>query len=216
MASIHKAAGTKYKVCWREASGRQRSRTCPDLKTARRLEREIERERSLGRDWRPSDGAEAADLTVMCQAFLVDRARVLAAATLEQRHVALTLFLRYLRTVQPRGRLWPDLLSRQHLAGFYDYMRTERRNSVLSAVQRVKMLHGLWRWLGDHDECGDQVGSPRMIDLPDARPELAPNLLQLYHCVPPRPPSCGGASAAKCSNCPALPQGSSLAPLKPG
>lgn len=175
MASIHKGRNGKYRVCWREADGSQRSRTCPNRSTAKELKVEVERSIALGQAWGPGPAADAPTLTEMCQAFLNDRARVLAASTLNGRRCALTVFLRFLRTVEPTGPLSPALLTRERLAGFYDYLRGERRNTELSAVQRVKMIQGLWRWLEDHDDFRLHVGRARMIDLPDARPELRPH-----------------------------------------
>ena len=171
MASIAKRAG-KWTVRWYDSAGREHRRVCPDATTAKRLKREVEQARALGEDWRPRDDAAAPGLQVIAQAFLDDRARVLAPATIVQRKVAFELFLRYLRTRYPRALLSADLLTRAELAGFYTFLTEVRDNTQLSASQRVKMIGYMWSWAADHDEFGELVGRPRRIDLPDAGPVL--------------------------------------------
>ena len=171
MASIAEKNG-RWTVRWRDQSGAERRRTCPNKTTARALQKEVEETLALGRDWQPRDGAPAPDLQVIFQAFLDDRARVLRPATVVQRHVALQLFLRHLRAKRPRGRLESDLLTRAELGEFFTFMRTVRENTELSAAQRVRMVYYAWEWAFDHDTFGAHVGRPRMIDLPDASPVL--------------------------------------------
>ena len=171
MANIEKR-GRRYTVRWRDGAGEQHRRTCPDLRTAKRVQREVEQARALGDDWRPRDESTTPDLEMIFQAYLDDRARLLRAATLQQQYIGLRLFLEFLRRRRARGRLLPDLLSQASLAGFYTYMREERQNTELSASQRVRMVHRAWRWAYDAEPFEDVVPRPRLIDLPDAGPEL--------------------------------------------
>lgn len=171
VAYIQKKDG-KHTVCWRDSARRGHRRDCPDLATARRLKLEIEQTQALGRDWEPRDDAAAPGLQAIAQAFLEDRARVLAPATIVQRKVGLELFLRYLRGRYPRRGLGVDLLTRSELAGFFTFLTDVRDNTPLSASQRVKMISSFWEWAADHDDYAHVVGRPRRIDLPDASPEL--------------------------------------------
>ncbi|MBU0550957.1 site-specific integrase [Myxococcota bacterium] len=175
MASIEKR-GDKYAVRWRDAAGKNCRRTCPNLTTARALKREVEEDLALGAaTWRPRAQAEAADLSVIFQAYLEDRARVLAPMTMRNVFSMLQVFLAYLREhVAPHGRLTPDLLSRANLSSFYQYAREVRGNQAASAAMKVRCVETAWRWAFDSDEFDQVTPRPKTLALPGLPPPKAP------------------------------------------
>lgn len=170
MASITKR-GKVYRVLWREQSGAQRSRTCPDLTTARELQREVERALALGRDWQVQPPREDTRLSVVVEAFLRDKARSKRPATVINLGRALDRFFVFL---EERGIHEPtvDVLSRAILGEFYDWSPA----SVATRRNYVSAVTLAWRWAFNTDEYGDVTPRPRTLDLPvpASTPTVAP------------------------------------------
>lgn len=163
MASIEKR-GRRYRVRWRDG-GVWQSQRCPDLATARRVRREVERAQALGERWRPRDDGAIPSLADMMAAYLEDERRRLAPTTLRSKHEACELFLRHLRTGRPRGRLTPDLLTRDALAAWWSAM-TAAGLAVGTANLRIVHLRTFWAWAWDSETLGELVPRPRRVALP--------------------------------------------------
>lgn len=171
MASIQQRDG-KFCVRWRDAAGKSRRRTCQTRKAAETLAREIAYEKDRGREWAPVKPVEARpDLVTVAQAYLDDRARLMAVNTMKARRSALGIFLDYM---DAEYSLDPQALTRDALTSFHGYVIHERGNSVLTANTRTIIARAFWEWAWDHDTFGDHFPRPRKIDLPDARAMLEP------------------------------------------
>jgi integrase len=174
MASIQKR-GSGYRVRWIDHEGTHRSRHAPNVKTAKRLKREIEEATALGVAWRPGTDAASPTLNLLAEAYLDDRERTLKPSSLEQVRIALDLFLRMLAASSRSKRLGVDLLSRQQLADYFKHLTRERKCSKSTASTRIRMVHRWWSWAWDHEEHGEWIARPRELDLPrSSGPRLAP------------------------------------------
>jgi site-specific recombinase XerD len=192
MASVEKK-GRKYLVRWRDPDGSQRTRTCPDADTARRLRLEVERSTALGIRWEPADAhalpvllevdAEGEPAGMFADYLHARRAR-LADGT--QRHYdrALRRFAVWLEGRAPRRRrLTVDLLTRDTVeAWFGDLVRDDGDDLGISTARLyVSAVMSAWEWGYDSDTYGDVVPRPRKPDLPVApsTPAAAPTWAQM-------------------------------------
>ncbi len=173
MASIHPRK-PGYSVRWRDRAGKNRSRQCPDYATAKKLQREIEQALALGRDWTPAEAHRIPTLTKMFADVIKDRARRLKPGSIYQIEVATGLFIDSLEK-HHRGRLTPDLLTRQALGDYYDHLVQERACNPSTARERVRKIEDLWRRLYDHEKHGELTPRPRRLeDLPQDPVPLMP------------------------------------------
>jgi integrase len=174
VASVEKLGSGKWRVRWRDPDGRARSRRVSTARAAQQLQREVELARDLGRRWEPAP-LHSTGLDELLRAYLIDRKAIRAESTLGVMAAQLEVFRRFLRHEQPRGRLWPDMLSRQLLADYYAWLgrsdTTRPHIAQRSDVTRRGYLHAaqaFWRWLDNHDDYCDLV--PRAKSLAFARP----------------------------------------------
>ena len=108
---------------------------------------------------------------------MTDKARVLKPSTLKLRALALDLFVTFLQERNKARRMGLDLLSREALSGFWQWLRAgrpDRTCSPATANSYVVMVDQAWRWLWDSDEYRDDCPQPRRIELPRAGTDLAP------------------------------------------
>ena len=191
MSSIRKVTNG-WQIMYRWPKGRhgtQRGKTCPDLKTARRLRAEIDRSLALGIEPRPGDAQAPADLEVMFDEYLADRKRFRQKATVIRHGEALALFVTFLRRRRPRARLTPDLLSRKSLRDFWNFCTTAggERGALgpATANRRVQQVLCTWNWLWDSEEYGHLIDRPKTIDLPKiaAKTVVAPTWQEMDLCV---------------------------------
>ena len=196
MASRGKRSETgKHTVRWRDLRAgedgkrAQHRQTCPDAATAAQLQRQIDAAHALGREYVPAvDVASTVD--AIADAYLDDCERLLAPATIRTRRVALDLFVRWLRSKHPRGKLHLDLLSGDNIASFHGWLLKDRffRSgkggppppgpddetgiAPLSAKHYCQMVMGAWRWAYETERFGAEVPRPRKVRMPFARSEL--------------------------------------------
>jgi len=164
MASVRKR-GTRYQVRWRDSEGLERSRTCPDLKTARALKLDVEQAYAVGEDWRPRSRARPSSLSGVFQQYLNEVGRRAEDSTIEQYRIALALYLRHLRAQKPRGTLSPDLLSEETLASFFTALLAT--NNKYSAADSVRHVQRAWKWAFKKNRRFDgSVPLPEEIELP--------------------------------------------------
>jgi len=148
----------KFRGNW----GRVKAET---LKDARKLQAEIAACHARGIEWRPRlDHSLNPRLSEVCSAYLAEFELSKRSNTLKGWRQSLTLFLRYLRTVKPRGRLDPGLLSKARIVGFFRWMLKER--GVSPATARTRAIHAsmLWEWSAASEEFGEVV--PRYVRAP--------------------------------------------------
>ncbi len=185
MASIQRRRG-KLRVRWRDPDGQERARPCPDLATARRIQREVESCVAEGRRWEPRDARPLPDLEEILTAYARDRIRVLAPGTAERYARNLQIFLRWLREREgANARLTPDLLTRSLLAEFYEHLAGNgrhgraRRDSTRRKIVDVVQL--AWKWAYNDDEVGELVPPPRIIEMrrPEGAPTVAPTWAEM-------------------------------------
>ncbi len=176
MASIDDR-GDGYRVRWRDPDGQARSRQCPDLATARRVKREIEQIVAEGRRWEPRDARPLPDLREILTAYIRDKARVLASGTAERYARNLEIFLRWLQQREgARGKLFPELLTKNLLAEFYEDLAGDgrhgrpRRDSTRRKIVEVVQL--AWEWAYNEDEWSASVPRPRSIEMRREEGEL--------------------------------------------
>jgi integrase/recombinase XerD len=166
MATIEQR-GSTWRVRWRDPDGRQRSRACPDHRTAKRLALDVAGEVAEGRRWSPRDAAPVPLLVDVLDAYLTDVRRLRSAGTARVYESRLDGFL-----------LWAgedatvDALSRQLLADYYASLAPglATRRQLVAAVERA------WRWAAESDAYCDDVPRPRHLEVPapPGRPTVAP------------------------------------------
>lgn len=158
MASIQKKPDGKFAVRWRDRSGKQVWRTCPDHRTAKQLAREIEQTLALGRDWSPAepDGVVALDQLVI--AYLDYKRQQLAPRTMRKYVEYLTVFQRFLaqHTGQPRQE--PSVLTRSLLTAYYAWLRLPenglhgRGRSLATTQKVVEVVQLFWKWAYNQEQ----------------------------------------------------------------
>lgn len=196
MASIQKR-GSKYIVRWWDRSKRQHTRTCPDMRTAKTLQREIESALALGRDWQPAQSREEADITTIAAEFLANRANRLRSATLTYYGGLLDTFVAYLRAHHSADRatsLPASLLSRSVLEQYHEWLRTTpiRKGQLRTAAtirKMVEVVYTLWQW-AEASERWPGLARPRKIEVAKAPAKAvqAPTWEQMGRAVK----KCGG------------------------
>lgn len=185
MASIERRKGA-VRVRWRDPDGQQRARPCPDLATARRVQREVEACVAEGRRWEPRDARPIPGLQEILTAYIRDKARVLAPGTAERYGRNLDIFLRWLRQREgAKSRLTTDLLTRSLLAEFYEYLAGQGRHGRArqDSTRRkiVEVVELAWEWAYNDDELGEGVPQPRSIEMrrQQGAPTIAPTWAEM-------------------------------------
>jgi len=185
MASIQKRKG-RIRVRWRNPDGRERARPCPDLATAKRIQREVESCVAEGRRWEPRDSRPIPDIEEILKEYIRDKVRVLVPGTAERYARNLDMFLRWLRRREgAKTRLTTDLLSRSLLGEFYEYLAGQgrhgraRRDSTRRKIVEVVQL--AWKWAYNDDEMGASVPPPRTIEMrrQQGTPTIAPTWAEM-------------------------------------
>ena len=194
MADDIKKRGDTYLVRYYDLSGRRVSRTCPDLRTARQLKREVESAKALGREWEPS-GLRAGTHTPLAdvvRVYLTESARRWRPQTLQGRAYVLGYFLEWMNGTATAPTL--GALTTTTFSAWY----TSMVNLAESTRQmRTRIGLDLWRWAFDSEEYGAVTSRPRRFDLPtvDHTPAIAPTwaecdavIAELAGSHPGRPP----------------------------
>lgn len=192
MASIRdqRARGRGVEVRWRDPDGTERTRSAPNLRAAKALQREVEDAVSLGRRWEPRDASAAPDLPAVLAAYVRSRARSKESGTVQHDAYTLDVFLRFLRA-EHGAQLPLTLLSRATIERWYDYVRrTPGKNKSTapaeSACQKyVRRVERAWEWAADADDFAAWVPRPRRIELRalTEAPTVAPTWAQMDACV---------------------------------
>lgn len=182
MAWLKTLPSGKHQVCWRDSRGEEKARAFPadERREALRFKAEVEVLRARGEDWVEQRRDPLVDLPGLFKEFTQHQRHVrkLADSTGVQLAVGINLFIRYLRIGQPRGKLWPEMLDRERVEGFYVWMQTEREwkgrkgMSTLTAFQHTSKVTRAWAWL--HARHPDMIGPAIPLDVPPAEPALRP------------------------------------------
>ncbi len=167
MASIDKRRDG-FRVRWRDIRGNARSRQCPDKKTAKQVQREIERCIARGEDWSP-DRRRSAPLLVgpkgWLSLYLADRTRVWSASTKKTRTYVLSAFVAWLTQREHRSTFGAEVFSRSVLVDYWNHLVEVDRLKANTANNYLHWILQWWRWAFDDEEWGDLVPRPRTIDL---------------------------------------------------
>lgn len=106
----------------------------------------------------------------VAQEYLDASRRWLAPSTRRVLTSRVRVFLRFLRSERPRGRLTPELLNASLLGRFHDHLTRERGNTPIVAHQVVRAVEAFWRWAWEHDEHGEWFGRPKRLQLAEPAP----------------------------------------------
>jgi len=190
MASILKKTNDKYAVRWRDLSGKQRWRSCPDHRTAKQLAREIEQQLALGHDWSPDVPPRVVRLDDVLKAYLLDAKNRLAPRTMRRYVEYLTLLQRFLQERDGHADHEPSVLSRKLLTEFFGWLR--RPENGLHGNQRSldttrKIVEGVqlaWAW-ADNVEQWPEVPPAKRIEMKReaAGPVHAPTWEEMDRCI---------------------------------
>lgn len=162
MASIRKR-GDRYKVRWRDTSGVQRERTCPDRTTARRLKSEVERSLALGLDWQPAARTvRASTFESVLSAYITRVRQTRALNTTRGVVVALGSFLSFLDTSGIGRQASIRQLDRSLV---FEWLGTLGHLSERSRFNYAARVAKAWEWAADSDEFGDITPRARKVEV---------------------------------------------------
>jgi len=192
MASIQKRRAGAWRVMWRDLGGKQRSRTCPTRRLAKRLVADIEECLALGRDWSPDNPSDAVlTLDQVLDAYLEHRALRLRPSTMRRYRENVKLFQRFLGVRFGGHLVTPDQLSRPLLEGFYTWLL--QAENGLHARQRLpdtarkitEVAQLAWAWADDSERWPDDIPRPRAIEMVRVQPKVvvAPSWDEMDRCV---------------------------------
>lgn len=154
--------------------GRYGRRKVPTRRVAQILIKEIEACHALGLHWQQADRENKSDPCL--SDLIVDRLekgrRSRRPNTIESWKYSYSLFVEFLQTKKPRGKLGLELLSEGNVYSFYDWLKAARGNSDLVAASRVWQINGLWKWAFESSDWGYIV--PRFVRVDVARPAAPP------------------------------------------
>lgn len=151
MASIERR-GEAWRVRWRTLHGQTRSRKCPTRGAAAQLQREIETELALGRDWQPEEPPRRHPaLADLAEQFLRHHVAELDPRTLNVRTYQLDVWLRWAESV---GAVDASSLTRGHLVAYLAWLqeptgRHGRPRSRSTALRYTRAVELLWTWADD-------------------------------------------------------------------
>lgn len=163
-----------WRVRWRERDGAERSRKCPDKRSAEQLKRLIEAEQALGRDWQPDAGAPARGpaLADVAEAYLRAHAQAWSKSTLRVRTMQLDVWLSFCGDAGAAATTAD--LSGQHLHGYLEWLLlpgtgrhgTEPRQRS-TARRYLGLVELVWAWAhewqDDHEGWAGHVPRPRRV-----------------------------------------------------
>ena len=186
MASIEKwKAG--YRVRWRDPGGGHRSRTTPNLETARKVKRIVEEAAAQGLRWEPGGTGEGPDLEDVLSDFIKEYARVYRPATVRRHACCLEMFRKWLST-SGRG-VDPSVLSKKMLADFYSHLlatgRHSRGRKPETSQKVVSSVEIFWKWAYQQEDYGEVIPRPRHLPFarPPRTPTVAPTWEEMDRCV---------------------------------
>lgn len=190
MASIEKRNGS-FSVRWRTLGGRPQRRKCPTIRSAKELTRDIEEAHAVGREWQPQVVGPIADIEKIADAFIRHRKQRLRPRTLLRYAENLDLFVRFLRTVQPRGVLQASLFSKPLLEDFYAWLSQPetglhgRRRSSDTARKIAEVAELCWQWADDSERWLGEIPRPKRIEMVRTQPSavIAPSWQEMDACV---------------------------------
>jgi len=171
MASIEKRKGG-WRIRWREG-GQPRSHQCPTRKAAVDVRRQVEDAVARGEHWTAPALRREPTVASLMEAYLADRARVLAAGTVRVYAVQLDIVLGWLGS---RGRRSPrEVFSRTTLEELWTWTG-EADRGLKFRREIVEGFRRVWVWSFDHEDYSDDVPRPSKIELPTppTTPTLAP------------------------------------------
>ena len=176
-----------YRVRWRDPGGGCRSRTAPNLETARKIKLGVEQAVAQGLGWQSRGTGEAPDLEAVLSDFIKEYARISRPATVRRHACCLEMFRSWLSTTG-RGKE-PSVLSKALLAGFYEHLLVTGRHGHArtpgTSQKIVSSVEIFWKWAYGQDDYGDLIPRPRT--LPFAReprtPTIAPTWEEMDRCV---------------------------------
>ncbi len=176
MASVRTLRSGKHQVRWRDSKGTETSRVFESRRQAERWRRDVEVIRARGEDARSNRDGPVADLVEMFLAYLAwcRAVREYAPATVRSKMSAFHNLQRFLRTIRPRGTLWPELLDAENVQRFYVWLRQDHGVSAPTAQLNISHAMSFWDWCHGHPTYGRSLDAPRKPKLAQAVPALAP------------------------------------------
>ena len=176
MASIRTLKSGRHQVRWRDSKGKETSSVFSTRREAERFRRDVEVIRARGEDPRHGRDAPAACIMEMTAAHIewCETVREYAPSTGRIRYYSLKNLQRFLRTIRPRGRLWPELLDAENIERFYVWLRQSRKISAMTAQQEVGHVVKFWRWCHTHPRFSSSMSPPHRPEFAASMPVLRP------------------------------------------
>lgn len=166
MASIDKVAKGRWRVRWRQVSGRERSRTVRSRAAADELVREVEHKLALGQDWQaePESSTPLPSLLDQVEAYIRHEAPGWARGTVRVRTDQLGIWLEW---AQRQGHEDISALTGEMLLAYRTWLSqaTGRHGAVRKQSTQKRLLRVVelfWSWSHDWDEA-NQVRRPRRV-----------------------------------------------------
>jgi integrase len=186
VASIEKWKGG-YRVRWRDPDRQCRSRTAPNLETARKLKRFVEEAVAQGVKWQPGGVGEGTDLEEILRDYIRECVRMFRPATVRRYACCLEMLRTWMCAT--KKEMTPSTLSKALIADYYEYLvktgRHGRTRTPGSAQKIVAAVELFWRWAYEQEDYGETIPRPRR--LPFARqprtPTVAPTWHEMDRCV---------------------------------
>lgn len=147
----------RWRVCWRDPDGVQRSRTVRSKSAADELVREVEHVVGTGHRWEAPGAAPRSTLEDAFVAYVTHARRFRAAATVRNYLTAHIQFVEWLTVRLRRTPVVGDLTT-GHLEAFHGHLVDSGRAEA-TANLRVVAVQSAWQWL-DRSEDWQSAGVP--------------------------------------------------------
>jgi hypothetical protein len=190
VASIDERGG-KIRVRWIRLDKTETSRTCPDKKTAKALQREIESTLASGKEWEPEGSRGAPQLREMTEAYVVAINRRVRPETARRYATALDLFLRFVHGVKRPRSCTSAVLSRALLEDYHAWLQLPEtglhghERSPDTVRKLVEVVQLFWEWAENSERWPGHVPHPRRIELAKSLPQqvVSPSFEEMALCV---------------------------------
>lgn len=164
MASFRKLPSGKWQVRWRDPDGHPRAKSTTTQKARDLLYLDVTRCEELGQTYE-SDAREVARPRIddAMIAFIADLKRSMEPLTVDRYETAVALFGDFLAATD-NADITVDALSRDLLAGFYDWLTATKTRSLDTRHRYVENIRRAWLWLYDN-EWNKYVPPPRRLSM---------------------------------------------------
>ncbi len=159
MVSIERTHSGRYRVRWRNRSGSQVQRSCPNRATAAQLAREVEIALALGRDWEPAaPRPKAPKLRDVAEVYIAHVARSRAPGTGEDYARKVGRFLQHVGGDTPTTDLDVEVIEKYH-----DALRAAGNLVPYTIHQHLRAALRFWRWAWESGRWEERLPSGHLV-----------------------------------------------------